>query len=337
MKGINVSKKIIGIGLVLVLAACGGGQSSQEMTAQALGESISLTATAAALGGFSSVENLQTAQAEATQKADDAAATQAAAAGLSAEAQAAIAAAEAPILAQLPTYGVNPSQGKVAWIHPPETLSVEGFMQFDYVNRFIGTVATNFVVSADITWNTSYGTAGCGFVLRSDGNKEAGLSQYLAIATRGGNGRVIFGSMELGEFKNAIDHYAYGIDPLFDWQNDATNRITIVARDETFTIYTNGTKLGEVVAGKAPVLVLPAPPVEPPAGASAADEEKFQADLAEHADVVAQAKANYQTNLALFQPDTPYFERGFVAMVALSESGTTTCTFNNAWLFVMDN
>jgi hypothetical protein len=224
----------------------------------------------------------------------------------------------------------------MGWIHPPVTLDIEGYLQYDYANYFIGTVASDFVVSAEITWDTSYGTSGCGFVLRSDGNEDA-YSQYLAIATRGGDGRVIFSAMDEGEVKNVIDNYAYSGDPLFDWQNGTTNRITIVARGEVFSIYTNGSKIGEVTAGKPPVLVLPAPPTEPPAGSTDEDLKNYEEELSAYEDQVNLMETRYQQNRIIYQPDTPYFERGFVALVALSESGRTICTFENAYLWILDN
>jgi hypothetical protein len=321
--------------LAIAVSACSGGASNQEATAQALSESFSLTSTAAAADAFSANDNLATVQAQATQSSQDIAATQSAANQLSSEVQSATATAVAPLIAELPAYGVDPSDGYMAWIHPPVTLDIQGYLQYDYANYFIGTTATDFVISADITWDTSYGTSGCGFVLRSDGNEDA-LNQYLAIATRGGNGRVIFSSMVEGEVENAIDHYAYGKDPLFDWQNGTTNRITVVARGEIFSIYTNGTKVGEVAAGKPPVLVLPLPPVAPPEGSSNDIQEKYELELKEYDDLVAQMTTRHQQNIAIYQPDTPYFERGFVALVALSESGRTICQFDNTWLWIMN-
>ena len=321
--------------LAIVLSACSGGVSNQDATAQALSASFSQTSTAAAADAFSANDNLATVQAQATQSSQAIAATQSAANQLSVEAQSATATAVAPFITELPTYGVDPSDGYMAWVHPPVTLDIQGYLQYDYANYFIGTTATDFVVSADITWDTSYGTSGCGFVLRSDGNEEA-LNQYLAIATRGGNGRVIFSSMVEGEVENVIDNYAYGKDPLFDWQNGTTNRITVVARGEIFSIYTNGTKVGEIAAGKPPVLVLPLPPVAPPEGSSNDIQEKFELELEEYDDLVEQMKTRHQQNIAIYQPDTPYFERGFVALVALSESGRTICQFDNTWLWIMD-
>lgn len=191
--------------------------------------------------------------------------------------------AVSPILAQLPTYGVDPANGEVAWIHPPVTIEATGYMTYTYANRRIATLAEDFVLSADITWNTRFGTTGCGFVLRSDGNEE-GYDQYIVLATRAGNGEVLFTIMEDGDVKtNEITEiFAGSLDPAFEWQNDTTNSMTVVARGNTFEIYTNGTKLDEVTPSIA-------------------------------------------------------FERGFVAFVALNESGTTTCHFENGWLWLIGN
>ncbi len=321
--------------LALGLTACTGGLSAPEMTAQALGQSISLTATAGAGNGFNAQADLQTAVAQATASADSAAATQAAIAGLDAEALAATATAEAPIQEELTTYGINPANGHVAWVHPPAALSVTGYMQYDYVNQFMGTVAQNFVVSTDITWDTKTGLAGCGLVLRSNGNQDA-LSQYLVIATRGANGHVVFNSMLDGKLRNGIDYYAYGIDPNFNSQNGATNRLTVVGRGNTITIFTNGFQVGQAVAGDQPILVLPLAPTQPPADASAEQLAQFNQAMSDHNDLVTGIEGNFKPNLAIIQSDTPYFERGFVAMVALNESGTTNCQFNNTWLWIVD-
>jgi hypothetical protein len=195
---------------------------------------------------------------------------------------AATASAVAPIETELQSYGIDPTQGRVGWIHPPITIEIEGYLQHGYDNQFIETVAADFVVAADITWNTQYGSTGCGYVVRSDGNEEA-FNQYLIIATRGAEGHVGFIVQRDGEISidESEDIYANGIDPLFEWQNDTTNRIVVVGQGDLFTIYTNGTKIGEqtIEAG---------------------------------------------------------FEKGFVAFVALNESGYTTCQYDNAWLWLMD-
>jgi len=273
------------------LACTLGGRGDQSATAQALLETLKQTATAISTvvaetaAGTSLPPDLggavQTAQVLATEGRQGVEATLAAVGTQQAAMQAATAAAAVPILAELPLYGVDPGQGRVGWIHPPVTLDIQGFMQYAYENQFIITVARDFVVSADITWNTTTGLSGCGFVLRSNGEEEA-LDQYLAIATRGANGHVIFATMIDGDLieEATQDMYARGTDPLFTSANDTTNRLTVVGRGSTFTFFTNGTQIGQVTAAE--------------------------------------------------------FEKGFIALVGLSESGRAICQFQNAWLWLIN-
>ncbi len=328
-------------GLILLAALYGcssnSGADDKQATAQALGQSIAQTATAAAASAFNPEANQQTAVAEATAFSEAAAATQAAQAALSVEAQAATATAVAPIQAELPKYGVDPSNGRLGWIHPPLTLHAEGYMQYDYGNVFLGTVAQDFVVSADITWNTQYGTSACGFVLRSNGDEEA-FNQYLVLATRGGNGRVIFNTMAQGEVLDGYDLYAYRLDPEFDWRNDTTNRLTVVGRGSTFNIYTNGTEIGVINAGEPPPApFIPRAPEVPLEDASDEEKEAYAAAKEEYDNVVGQIWSNYNRRMSVYEDHGTEYPRGFIAMVALNESGYTDCVFNNAWLWLLDS
>ncbi|KAA3647727.1 MAG: hypothetical protein DWQ07_01720 [Chloroflexi bacterium] len=314
---------IIGLLIAVSLACASGGSSEADETAAAIRTEI-------AAGGGDTENglgpNIETVQAQQTQDAAIAQETQAALDAQNAGDVAATEQAVAPILAELPTYGVSPDEGRIAWIHPPETLEISGYLQYDYKNRFAGTVATDFVVSTDITWDTSGGLAGCGFALRADGNVDA-LNSYLAIASRGGNGRVEFASIVEGELKNFKDLYAYGIDPNFQWQNNTTNTLAIVGRGGTFEVYTNGVKIGEIMAGDPP----PRPNVPaPPAGAP-------QTDIDAYNEALNASNASYQAQLAAYSGDVPFFEKGFIAMLALSESGITNCQFDNTWLFLIEN
>jgi hypothetical protein len=279
-------KKVLAIGLllslVLALAACGAESGDQQATVEALGQAVVQTATAQAAVSVDQGQVVATVEAQATAQEQVAVATQAAAATEAALDQVATAAAFAPIEAELLSYGIDPAAGRLGWIHPPVTIHVEDYLGFDYANQFLETVAADFVAAADITWATQYGSAGCGFVVRSDGNEEA-FTQYLIIATRGAQGHVGFIVMREGEVSidESQDIYANGIDPLFEWQNDTTNRIVIVGRGDTFTLYANGTQIGEITT---------------------------------------------EGGLA----------KGFVAFVALNESGYTDCQYNNAWLWLMN-
>ncbi len=228
-----------------------GGVSDRDATVQALASSVVETATAAQIKtpvatATPTVEGAptNTPVPGSNQSVLDAAATEAAKQAQELANLAATATAVAPILAELPRYGVDPNAGRVRWIHPPVSLDIEGFESYDYANRFVATVVTDFVVSADITWNTLYGESGCGVVLRSDGNQDA-LNQYLVIITRAANGYAGFTVMRDGEVTSIDDMYARGIDPNFSSANDTTNRLTVKAQGTIFTIYTNGVQIGQ--------------------------------------------------------------------------------------------
>ena len=268
------------VSLVLVQTAClGSAGSSQEATSQALAESINRTATAAAQGGVSSEDSLLTAQAAATAERQSIDVTQTAQAAQAAEEAALTATAAAPIVADLPTYGVDPSEGELVWIHPPVEIEISGYLQSDFVNQYLATVVHDFVISADITWNNDTGASGCGFVLRTDGNEEA-LNQYILAITQAGAGSLSFARQTNGEpFLLRAFNFA-GRDPNFGWRNGETNRLTVVGRGNTFSVYTNGVFIEDETDDR--------------------------------------------------------FTEGFVAMVALSESGTTRCQFENAWLWKLN-
>jgi len=322
-----------------IVSACGATTSdvAKQSTLDAISASVRQTSTVAAAQEQNLDAPVETAQAEATNQAQLVSATEGALGALSSEAQTATAQAIAPILAELPQYGVDPSAGRVGWIHPPVSLEVEGFMQYDYVNYFISTLASDFVVSADITWDAIGSATGCGFVLRSDGNEKA-LDQYLAIMTRVGSGHILFGTMAKGEVVTGQDIYAYNVDPAFDWQNQATNRFTVVGRGNLFSIYTNGTLIGEIDPTAPPQSpVLPQEPEKPADTSNVEAMAAFALKKAEHEAVVQQIQADFRARQKAFKTADKVFERGFIAMVALSQSGRkATCQFDNAWLWLIE-
>jgi hypothetical protein len=316
---------ILPLALALISLACGGSTDpSQESTLQAISDQVRLTGTAAALAEEQGNTNDQSA-----------AATQTALAALNPESLTGTAAAYGPILAELPTYGVDPNAGRVAWIHPPVSLEVQGFMQFDFVNYFISVLAQDFVISADISWDAIGSESSCGFVLRSDGNEDA-MNTYLATISRVASGHFLFMTVAKGEFVTGQDIYAYGRDPVFDWQNNATNNLTVVGRGNRFFIYTNGTLIGEIDPSAPPQLLLPPEP-ERPANGNAEAMANYALKQAEYDVITQQIKADYNQRLQNLRNADTTFDRGFMALVALSRAGTkATCQFNNAWLFLIE-
>ena len=234
--------------LGLAALACSTPSSNQEATADALSESIRLTGTAISADATANAGGapVATAAAVATQDHSARDATQTAQAEQVAAIAAVTATAVAPIKAELPGYGIDPNFGRAAWIHPPLTLELNGFQVSDDANDFIGVPVEDFVIEADITWNTFTGLSGCGFALRADGNEET-PNYYLVMATRGANGHVLFANFVNGERKETQDFYARGIDPRFQSANDTTNKLTVVGQGSLLTIFTNGTQVGQVI------------------------------------------------------------------------------------------
>ncbi len=254
--------------LVLFMAGCGGGDQSEAVSdlEAKLAQDAEVFGTSAEVFGTSGEQAItaeeaneqqdQPAQEVAEEPTVDFAATEAAdALRLTAEAeQAAATATETaraatlePIRAEVATYGVDPNQGNLGFIHPPVSIEENDFEDFDWRNQNLFTIARDFVLVADITWNSAFAESGCGFVVRSDGDEE-NPSSYLVGLTRGAQGHVLFAEQVEGDvdLNLVTDIYANGIDPKFEWQNDTTNRIAVVGRGQEFTIYSNGTRLGTI-------------------------------------------------------------------------------------------
>lgn len=179
-----------------------------------------------------------------------------------------------PIRAALAGYGVDPNKGFLGWAHAPKTIEIRTYLAQDYATDYPNVITRNFVVQADVTWETRTGLAGCGFVFRADQEKNF----YGMGVARGATGVSVFDVFHKGRGSRRawVTHDARATN----WQNGDTNRLAIVAQETLFTLYVNG---------------------------------QF-----------TQQESNGE------------FQAGGVAFAALSESGTSICTFNNGWLWILD-
>jgi hypothetical protein len=341
MKKSNWLMICIGLSLLSALLACNltpsGSTPNNNPTEAAIATSIAANATLAAqLGATLQVEPAQptATQAPIATKPAQTAAPAAQCTALSAD-QSATQTALQPILGELSLYGIEPQPGKLGWIQPPLSLEVDQYLGTKFDTKFPLTVAKDFVLSSDITWNTEYGGSGCGFVFRSDGKKDA-PSQYLVATSRLADGHVFFAVMSQGELVVGKDFYANGIDPKFDASNGATNHLAVVAQGNTFTIYSNGTKLGQAdPTAPLPPLDLPKPPAKPANLSDPVANAQYQSALADYRALVTRLKAEYEKRLGLWRKLDKVFERGFVSLGVVAQSGRTQCDFNNAWLWLL--
>lgn len=240
----------------------------------------------------------------------------------------------APYTSELVKYGVDPQRGQIAWVQDGLSVEVDQYRGSKFDNKYPQVIAQDFVLSADITWDTEYGAAGCAFVFRSDGN-QAAPNQYMVWMTRLTNGRVEFTVFSEGQIVGLKDFYANGVDPSFDGQNGAVNRLTIVVKGYDFSIYTNGVKLGVADPNvQLPPLVLPDPP-QPPNSNDPAANAAYQNELAIYRQTVTRLKNEYNARAAQAKKANKNFPAGIIVMGTLADSGRTYCEFNNAWLWLM--
>jgi hypothetical protein len=143
--------------------------------------------------------------------------------------------------------------------------------------------------------------------------------------------------MSDGEIVTGRDIYARYKDKSFNWENLTTNRLTIVGRGNRFWVYTNDTLIGEVDPSAPPIKPsLPPEPENPGTNADAQAKALYEQQKLEHETIIAQINADYAARMRAYSGADTVFDRGFMALVAVSESGRkTTCSFDNTWLFLI--
>jgi len=244
--------------LTLVRCAPPVQDDSVAATAEAIKTWVVQTATQRVAENPNASAGLATAQAQATKVAQNVQATLAAQRVLEASRLDATAQAFSGVRAELPFYGVDPAQeGHPGWVHPDFTLRADSHYESNFHNDYPETVAKNFVLSSTITWDSRYGTSGCGYVFRANGDQES-PTQYVVTLLRGRF--MLFSVILNGQIANARSIF---IDTSsFAWQNGTTNTFTVVARDDELSFYANRVLLDRFNPNDLPptIYVLPLPP-----------------------------------------------------------------------------
>jgi len=343
---------VVLLGMV-VLVGCVFKKETTESNEDKIKIALTQTAVAEALkddggggeGGGQDLAATETAQAaaqnqmvQATLAAQETAAAQAVQAEADQATQQAIAAAQAPVVAELPVYGVDPNNGHLGWVHRPVTLKAEGYRSDEFANDYVQMPAADFVVAADITWDSKYGDSGCGFVLRSDGNPDA-PSQYTVLISRSASGHAYYLAQVKGEIFNFRNWYANWLDPAFEWRNGTTNRLAVVAQGPILKVYTNKTLVGTIDTSKPPPPLpkFPNPPDKPPGALTAQQQAQYDAAVAVYNQLTNLIKRYHTAAVKAFNSNDAVYEQGLVGMFAFAYSGYITCDYDNAWLWMIDN
>jgi hypothetical protein len=334
-------KKYIACLLVFLLLsmACGLGTrqlNSMDLTLTPLSAAVAGTATARIANVGGAGDQLATAVAKATAQSADIYATETARASLNSASKLATATVIAPAVAELPRYGIDPAQGHVAWVHNPVTIDLNGYQQSGYANDYPQIPAKDFVMAADVTWFTYNSLSACGFMFRSDGDKNK-PSQYMVAITRFATGYLAFTATVKGEMSNMRTIYLAAQDKSFTWQNNATNRLAVVMRGALIDAYTNGVLVGEIDTTKPPPASnQPPPSLVPPKNATPAQLQDYQNQIDQNQQNLNLLNGQMSSARLNFAKNKPIFSEGLLGFVGVSQSGHTTCTFSNGWLFIIE-
>ncbi len=178
-------------------------------------------------------------------------------------------------LTRLEKFGFDRESGRMIYQGEPTIYLTVDSYQEDKLETIIADPIKDFVLQAEIEWNSTSGLAGCGIIFRAEEDLERGANYQWVMMRLSGAPAWDIEYFRYGEFQ-------YGLMPAqftaaLDERQGAVNRITLIAQGDTFKTYINTTP-----------------------GMDASDKK---------------------------------LSEGQIALLAWQESGKTTCTFRNVWVW----
>jgi hypothetical protein len=169
-------------------------------------------------------------------------------ANATATAAAAATATAEPIIAmiedELQQYGLSTEIGRLGWLHDEVSFELENYLESQAHVDYPDLTASDFVMHADITWETTTGLAGCGFLLRAAPDFERGKQYQFAIVRLAGSPLWDIEYFEHGNFQYNLTGLRGA--PALDESLGGLNRVTVIAQGHRFSAYANGVELGSV-------------------------------------------------------------------------------------------
>jgi hypothetical protein len=180
---------------------------------------------------------------------------------------------------ELLTIGYSTDRGSLGWVNEgPEEITIRNFNSHEWITLSSGQSFSDFVLKADVTWESTSGLATCGFWFRADGDDEdAEHYKFQAIRL---SGLPVWDVeyWQFNEWQGTITPGGRVVSTAhLNQEQGSTNTFLLAAEGSLFTAYANGQKLGQVTVNT--------------------------------------------------------LRDGLVTFYAWQESGDTTCTFDNAWLW----
>ncbi len=164
----------------------------------------------------------------------------------SAEAAATAVALEATMKEELAKLEIVMDTGKLAWVQTePLKITLDAGEGWDIAGFAEGQTFSDFIMKAEITWNSKAGFAGCGLVFRSEPNYSTGDNYRLYTIRFSG---LPLWDIEL--WKNGEWVMTLGGRPrsngAINQEDGATNIYIIKAEKDLFTAFANGERLSRL-------------------------------------------------------------------------------------------
>lgn len=141
----------------------------------------------------------------------------------------------------LETYGVSPKDGQLGWLDSEVRVRTDSYGETAYDTNFPDYSVADFVLQSDVTWNTSSGLAGCGFIFRSGKDFQKGKQYQFGFIRLQGRPLFSLEYHENGQFNFGLS----GVKPSFTFKDEqgSTNKVAVVAVGNKLTLYANGNRV----------------------------------------------------------------------------------------------
>jgi hypothetical protein len=150
------------------------------------------------------------------------------------------------IAKDLKNYGISTEDGYLAWMSTvPVTLTVDTYGDSQYTLIDPTLVVSDFVFQTDVTWKSTGGLAGCGYMFRGDRNMRLGAFYEFYTIRLSGLPIWFAGFWDESYLKKRLSP-DYATSAAIRQKNGSTNTYALVAQGDVFTFYTNADRMRTV-------------------------------------------------------------------------------------------
>ncbi len=148
----------------------------------------------------------------------------------------------------LALYGYSTASGSLGYVGTePIDLSVVNFGTIVFEPIAEDLEFSNFVISLDITWDSTSGLAGCGLIFRSEPDLINGAQYMFRTLRLSGLPAWTIEQWDFGQPQNQL---RLETNIAIDLDSGATNNFVLIADGTTLTVYANGTRLTGLTIGQ---------------------------------------------------------------------------------------